>query len=410
MLPRLFRRRAVGLLALALAAPSVVRAQSFAPYVDSEWFDDWALVCDNGRRCTAVGLPPQAVRIAESGNDALLMIVRDPEAGAQARMEIVIPYWEGPGSGASWTLVDGSGKPIASTLSVRFAPASHVLRFRLPPTSIATLLGARDEITLAADGKPTIALSLIGMKAALARLDAVQGRSGGVTATISKGVRPASAVPTPPPLPVVRQAPRSQTTSPRLKTPPALVALSGQLSALEICSDMANGVPSETVGKPYRLDDRTLLWTIWCAPGSNKGFNQTDIPVASALDGRDLRLLAFEGDPAPAKLREIMRAHAQDEANLSIPTLSGFGFDASTGVVEQSDISATIAESRGSFGRYVWTGRQMALIEASDVSVPAVGGSANAAPYFKIWPPYYRAIVKSTKTTRRTLRPAAPPR
>uniref|UniRef100_B0T3X6 DUF1176 domain-containing protein n=1 Tax=Caulobacter sp. (strain K31) TaxID=366602 RepID=B0T3X6_CAUSK len=410
MLLRLFRRPAAWLLALALISPSIVRAQSGAPYIDRELFDDWTLICDNGRRCTAVGLPTEATR-GGLGADALLTIVRDPQVEAQPRVEIVIPYWEGPGSGGRWALADASGKPIIPPLSARFAPATHVLRIGLPPTSIDTLLGARREVALsAASGKPTIALSLLGMRSALTRLDEVQGRSGGVTATASKGPRPASELPAPPTLQVVRKAPRSRTTPPRLKPPAALVALSGQLSALDICSGMANGVPAETVWGPYQLDDKTLLWTIWCAPGGNKGFNQTDVPVLSALDGSALRLPAFEGDPTPATPRKIMRSRAKDETDLWVPTLTGFTFYDSTGVVEQSDISATIAESSGRFERYVWTGRLMVLFESSDVSVPTADGSSNAAPYFGVWPPNYRAIVKPAKTVRRPARPAAPPR
>jgi hypothetical protein len=188
------------------------------------------------------------------------------------------------------------------------------------------------------------------------------------------------------------------------------VALSSQLSALDICSGMGNGVPAETVGTPYRLDNRTLLWTIWCEPGNNKGFNQTDIPVLSALDGGKLRFAAFKGRPTPTTPREIMRARTPDETDRPVPSFSGFAFYASTGVVEESDISSTLAEYSGSFDRYVWTGRQLVRFEASNVFVPSIGGSANAAPYFKVWPPYYRAIVLPAKAARRSAKPAAPPR
>jgi len=411
----LSRHAAAGLLALAVASPVSAWARGEAPHVPSEIFDDWTLVCDNGRRCTAAGLPTQAVRTGESeldgGGDALLMIVRDPQANAQARAEIVLPYWEGPGAGGRWTLTDTSGKPIAPALTALFIPSDHTLRIRLPSAAVDALLRAPREVTLTpASRKPVTVLSLVGLKPALIRLDAVQGRSGGVTAIVSKGPRPASAVPAPPPIPIVRKASRSRTAPPRLKPPQALIALSGQLSALEICSGMGNGVPAETVGTPYRLDDRTLLWTIWCEPGNNKGFNQTHIPVLSALDGAKLRFPAFGDSPPPATPRQIMRARPTDETDRPVPSLSGFTFYAFTGVVEQSDISSTLAEYSGRFDRYVWTGRRMVLVEASEVSVPSVGGSANAAPYFKVWPPYYRANVVPAKAARPAVRPAAPPR
>ena len=411
MILRLFRRRAAWLLALAVIAPSGVRAQATAPYIESEWFDDWTLVCDNGRRCTAVGLPTQAVRISESGDDALLTIVRDPQAGARARVEIVIPYWEGPGSGGRWALIDTSGKSVVPTLSARFAPSTRVLRLRLPPTSVAALLSAQNEVALVdASGKSKIALSLIGLKAVLTRLDAVQGRSGGVTAIVAKGPRPASAVPTPPPLPAVRKAASPRLPPARLKSPSALVALSARLSELEICAGMAYGVPAKTIGRPDRLDDKTLLWTIWCDPGGRAGFNQNHVPVLSAPDGRALRLLAFKDDHAPSTVRAIMHARPEQADDLRVPLMSNFEFEASTGVLERSDVLDSIAQTSGSFERYVWTGRQMALFEAADISVPAASESANAAPYFKVWPPYYRAIVLPAKADRPAFRPAAPPR
>jgi invasion protein IalB len=411
MLLRLFRRRAVWLLALALTAPSAARAQSEAPYIESERFDDWTLVCDNGRRCTAVGLPTQAVRISESGDDALLTIVRDPQTRARARVEIVIPYWEGPGSGGRWALIDTSGKSVVPTLSARYAPSTHVLRLRLPPTSVAVLLSAKTEVALVgASGKSNIALSLIGLKAALTRLDAVQGRSDGVTAIVAKGPRPASAVPAPPLLPVVRKAASPRLPPARLKSPSALVALSARLSELEICAGMAYGVPAKTIGRPDRLDDKTLLWTIWCDPGGRAGLNQNHVPVLSTPDGHALRLLAFKDDPAPATVREIMRSRPGQRDDLAVPMVSNFEFEASTGVLERSDILVSIAQSSESFERYVWTGRQMALFEAVDVSVQAAGESANAAPYFMVWPPYYRAIVLPAKAGRPAARPAAPPR
>ncbi|MGR4865868.1 DUF1176 domain-containing protein [Caulobacter sp. LARHSG274] len=411
MISRLPRRRALGLIALALFSPSAVLAHSVAPSVDSEQFDDWTLVCDNGRRCTAVGLPTQTVRSHEPElyEGAILTIVRDPQAQARVKVEILLSDWEDFHLGSRWTLIDASGKLIISATSVQVIPAARALRIRLPPTSLATLLGKTDEVALATSGKPAIALSLVGMKAALMRLDEVQGRSGGVTATVSKGPRPASAIPAPPTLPLVIQAPPSRAPAPRLKPPGVLVALSKQLSELEVCDGMG-GSPAAAVTGPQRLDDKTILWTIWCSMGDVKGLHQPYVPVLSASDGRNVRLAPFEGDDRPASPRSIMKARTKEEAeNLSIPILLSPEFDPRTGVLDEEDESVSLSYSQGSFDRYIWTGRALARFEAKTVSVPFAGDVANSVPYFKIWPPYYRAIVRPIKTTRRIVTPAAPP-
>ncbi|MHA6720150.1 DUF1176 domain-containing protein [Sphingomonas sp. RS6] len=152
-------------------------------------FGDWAVACDNVRRCAMTSLQPEGDM---DGNALALTVERDPGPAGQV---VVIVATHSDGSEAGDLAIDdtrlASGRGEQG--EVRFAGADALRIAR------ALANGAR-----ATFGNRGAGVSLTGSSAALRFIDAEQGRAGGVTALVARGPKPAAAVPAPAPLPLVR--------------------------------------------------------------------------------------------------------------------------------------------------------------------------------------------------------------
>ncbi|CAN5441097.1 DUF1176 domain-containing protein [soil metagenome] len=158
----------------------------------SKSFQDWTVVCDNARDCSAFGF-------AEEGSeDRPFMHVRRPAtAGAAPVVRLVLVSESG--APTRWA-VRVDGKSVAGLAPKAEGDADVVLT----PSQTTALLGAirnGKRLTLA-PGRSDILLT--GAAAALRWMDDQQQRAGTLTALVAKGPGPASAVPAPPPVPLVR--------------------------------------------------------------------------------------------------------------------------------------------------------------------------------------------------------------
>ncbi|MTV39277.1 DUF1176 domain-containing protein [Duganella radicis] len=169
------------LLALGALTSFSATAQQFS-------FKDWVVACDNTRHCEAVGYQAEGFE-----QPVTLWLARDAggNAAVSARMDAQFeqddtgPYTIRAGA----TVV--SGIPVGGVLS-----AAHIARL-LPALKEA-------DVALVADGRHEWELSLAGLKAALLKMDDLQGRVGTVTALSRPGAKPASAVPAALSAPVLR--------------------------------------------------------------------------------------------------------------------------------------------------------------------------------------------------------------
>jgi hypothetical protein len=210
-------------------------------------FSDWAVGCDNGRLCQAVGLVPE-----DDVEAATMMVLRRPEAGAEPRVAFSMAAETAP-----WVEVDGRRFKALDVASDDGDTA-------VPPQARAfldALLAGKKAALIGPDGKSVGALSTAGASAALLYIDDKQGRVGTVTALARRGDKPAAAVPPPPPLPMV-QAPPASSKPGRMASAPAIAAAR---------DDMTCETPAEEeAAQAHRLDERhsLVLVPVKCGSGA----------------------------------------------------------------------------------------------------------------------------------------------
>jgi len=230
----------------ALAAPL---ALSVGGPGQEKLFGNWAVVCDNVKRCEATAMMPQGW----SGDTAPgLDLAREP--GPMGAVTIALS----PGVqtyGMVDILIDrkimASGAYREGTITLTGATAE----------GIARAMATGKQVTLRAHGKIVGTISLVGASAAMRYIDAEQGRAGGMTALVARGKAPVSAVP------AARPLPRIQAVKPgkgRAATLPA-----GEIEALRVkagCGDydVLDGVTPLF----HRLDGRSTLAAIPCISGA----------------------------------------------------------------------------------------------------------------------------------------------
>ncbi len=164
-------------------------------------FKDWSAGCDNVGTCTALGFaaedgfPTGFVRVTRGASadakPAVRLVVLSEAAEGDAALAVTLngkAFGKGTfpaTSDGTWTRADLSEADAAAFLAVAANATSLTIK--------------RTDAT-----DPAFAVSLEGSSASLRYMDAEQKRDGGVTAIVAKGNKPASEVPPPPAIPVVK--------------------------------------------------------------------------------------------------------------------------------------------------------------------------------------------------------------
>ncbi|HWW71277.1 MAG TPA: DUF1176 domain-containing protein, partial [Duganella sp.] len=141
---------------------------------------DWEVACDNTRACEAVGYQ------ADEGDSAPVALWLGRPAGAAGTVAAKLSV-----------IADNDAKVGPLTLRVgQLTLTGLTSEAELTPAQIARLLPALLDAGFAdvTDGKTKWRLSLAGMKAALLKMDDLQGRVGTVTALVKPGAKPAGVV------------------------------------------------------------------------------------------------------------------------------------------------------------------------------------------------------------------------
>lgn len=215
-------------------------------------FRDWLVACDNTRVCQAQGYAD------ESGTE--------PEAG---RAALIVERAAGPGRAPTWRFrfarFDDTDQAPAQGLPVQLRAGT--LRLALPAIdprneelvvpdaqvpALRRAVLAADRLWLQA-GRSRWWVSLAGARAALMKMDDLQGRLGTPGALVQRGSRPEAQVPQPL-LPLVQEQDLPPTTdADRLLEPALRAALPGPN---DDCPSFDRAQP---LPPPRRLDARSLL-------------------------------------------------------------------------------------------------------------------------------------------------------
>lgn len=342
----------MGLRKFGWAVAAVAISLGGGARADSGSFGDWAVVCDNVRVCTAMGFG----ELGEMGSSALLKVSRAAEPEAEATVTLITA---GTQAASLRLAVDGtSPSDLAAVPATPMTDDPERRITQLTPAQTRALLAVLANgrtLTLMEGQNPAATLSLAGSSAALRFMDDRQKRAGSVTALVARGVRPASAIPAPPQLPVITAAPTvGQESLPANPSP----ALQAQLRDCD--DDIAElGFAPEVA----RLGQGRLFWGVVCSRGA---YN-----VIYRLFLTDER----GGDVRPLEL-----SYPSGEATSELMNIS---FDPETQTLMNFDKGRGLGDC-GAITEWIWTGQGFAL--AHQVLMPECQGVMS-----EHWPVGYRS-------------------
>lgn len=340
---------------LALVALGLAAAD--APPAHEAAFKDWMAVCDNVRRCTALGWAAGE----EAGGGPFLWLQRDGAAASSARVIV----------GLGWS-EEAEAVPVGARAELRVTGPRGERLFRGTveeddlDARVVRLASAADESRLAAalkdgeraavtaGGKPMGEISLSGSSAALRWVDERQGRAGTLTALVATGSRPFTAAPPAPPV-VKLVRPAGEETE--VAALPAVLARRADVKACQEDQDDPEG----EFGKPtiHPLGGGDFLWAIPCGRGA---YNFSSFYLIAGREGANARSPGLgDGD---------------------ILVNGGFG----------GGMLGAFAKGRGlgdcgEAVQYAWDGRRFQLVERVAM------GECRGVP-MSLWPRYWTATVK----------------
>ncbi len=300
-------------------------AVSAANAIDVE-YGDWAVACDNTRRCEAVGYH------RDGGEPVALYLVR--EAGPNQPVLLML------------LLDTGRDEPPArATISIgqivlRDVAPQHVFSSDKVPTLIPALLtGERAEVQA---GARNWTLSLNGASAALLKMDDIQGRVGTPGALVRKGTKSESSVLPALPAPVLRAA---RLDRPRPGDKRLLAAILTAIGKRD-CSRAEND-PASMERSLDRLSGGKVLVMIQCGNGSYQ--SASDVWIANDKPPYV---------PVPASLPPLEDKHGNSVVN--------GGFDNGQ-LTSYSKLQAS--NECGTSATWLWTDQGFKLLHASRATI-----------------------------------------
>lgn len=347
----------------SLVAAAWLAAQSPAPAVyeaETRSFRDWTVVCDNHRRCTALGLATSAMRA--QGRYALLSVVHQGGPRPISTLALLDQPKDAPPG------------PVLVGKDLKLTPNWDAVRqswFVDGAKPLADLADSPDGVlTVKAAGMAPMDLSLDGASEAFAWIRFKQAqpfKPGKIAASEIK-----------PPAP---QRP--------LGPPPAgLVKLSAKLTQLGICGGMGGSAKGALHPMGW-LDGGHRLWSVYCDGPGGRGRNAISVLVlVDSADGLAFARLEDAPDGDWSTPGQVLAAKTGDAT--SVPMASEASFAPRSGIVETTDASPGLDHYAERTSRYGWTGKAFVLVDRTDAAVMAADGDGNAAPYFSFWPPEYR--------------------
>ena len=312
---------------------------------------DWLGVCANTGACTAFGFAPEA-----DENGGYLMIRRDGGPAAAPKVSIVFDPGDKQPT-ADWTL-KLDGHPIAGVGPAHAEGSEAGARAELAGHAASALIAALrngQSLQISASGKQQVAISLAGSAALLLWVDDQQGRLDTVTALARPGPKPASAVPPPTPVPLIRAAPPVDQKGAPQSAP------KGMTKGIDDCDLDPSIAPDDTIA---RLAPGVMLWGPQCGMGA---YNEVSIFFIGDEHGRNLKRIKFPEPPGAEQ--------ASDDLLINV------SFDAKTQTLASFSKARGIGDC-GQVTNWAWTGKAFAVI--SEDTMPACRGVPA-----EDWPPLF---------------------
>lgn len=322
--------------ALALAGPGVERV-----------FGNWAVACDNVKRCEATMLMPERW----SGDAAPTFdVAREP--GPAGVLSISIAPLSKAG-GVTDILIDrrliGSGVLRDGTISLGGATAE----------GLARAMASGRVMTLRQRQGVLATLSLTGASAALRYIDSEQGRAGTLTALVARGPKAAASVPG------AATVPRVVAVRPGRDKPAVLPAARTDALRIEAgCGDYQ--VLDAPKPEFHRLDGRSTLVVIPCVSGAY----QSSSSLFVMTDGRIM--------PAPFDIAPDWGAEEKEK----VPSLVAPEWDPATGTLGSHAKGRGLGDC-GTDQSWVWDGARFRMTRYNALDTCRLSGN---------WLTRYRAL------------------
>lgn len=164
-----------------------------ALHAESQVFKDWAIACDNTRHCEAVGFQSEDA----NAQPVSLWLARDAGKGTPLRAQLMVQM---PDETAAGPLTLKVGSATLRDITVEADLNAVELKRLLPHL----LQASTAEVS---SGKLRWTLSLAGLKAALLKMDDLQGRVDTPGALVRQGQRPETSVLPALPVPILKPMP-----------------------------------------------------------------------------------------------------------------------------------------------------------------------------------------------------------
>jgi len=308
-------------------------ASQSAPVQSYDSYGTWFVACDNTLACVAKGF-------ADSSHGTEIRIERDAGPAAKPVLSIRADHkFDRAG-----LAIDGKPAGLAAPVWEMTTDADETA---LASDDLAAIrvfvLRLRDASTLRLTAEDDIPLD--GFAAAMLRLDARQGRVGGVTALLRPGPLPPAKVPPPPPLPKIPYHPVTARLAPG-EDARLIATVRAQQKAVFAKEDCEADISIEPVA--YPLDARQALVMIPCIMGAYQGSSLAFI--APRAGGPSQRLIA----PTP------YLGNGSDHADWRYFTDSTF--DLKTGMLSDAAKGRGMADC-GMSASWIWDGTAFRLTD-----------------------------------------------
>ncbi|EJZ18758.1 DUF1176 domain-containing protein (plasmid) [Rhizobium sp. Pop5] len=339
-----------------LLAGAVLCGPASAAEPSYDKYKSWLVVCDNGLTCEAKGFEELTIGTPD------MRFVRAAGPDAVTEVTLSVPFSTGLDH------FQADGEPLHFGSSWKLSRDGDLTTISTKdPAAVKELLSDLRNDTKIEIGDDKAAIPLDGMVAALLHMDDRQGRVGGVTALIKTGAAPASKVPAPPALPVIKRRKIDITLSDAEKQRLLERVKSAGKAAYEReqCETDATGEALDA--DAYPLDTNHALVLIPCIMGAYQG---------SSL----VFIVPMKGDGVPILFQpQLPLGAGEGPTTLFVEP----GFDTNTGSLQMAGRGRGVADC-GLSAEWVWDGAEFKLAEASFQS--SCGGSQAVD-----WPILYRS-------------------